>query len=144
MIFTKKPDIFKPIFEVTGCFLENIDSEILMLQRQNTKWEPLTWWAPAWKVKNWETINQTMKREIKEETWIYIKEDKLNYFWKFYVKYTKYDFIYHKFYIRLDKEHKIILDYKEHKWFKWVYPMDALNLNLIEDEDFCIKAFYKI
>lgn len=46
--------------------------------------------------------------------------------------------------VDLSKKPEISLNPIEHKDSKWVSPEESLKMNLIPDEDFCIKAFYKI
>ena len=69
---------------------------------------------------------------------------KLNYFKKLFVKYPESDFEYHIFHYKLKHRPDIKLRLEEHKNFKWVTPSEALNFNLIEDEDECIKLFFNI
>ena len=34
------------------------------------------------------------------------------------------------------------IDFNEHKGFTWVTPSDALKMDLLKDEDSCIKLIY--
>lgn len=141
MLHTKKPEIFKPKFEVVSCFVE-YRNEILLLLRQDHKSEPNTYWVPAGKINQWENIDVATKREIEEETWI--TEIDLEYFRKVYVKYTNYDFIYHMYSTKLQQEPEIKINLEEHKSYIRKTPIEALRENLIEDLDVCIKMFYNI
>jgi len=85
-----------------------------------------------------------MVREIQEETGFLFHSSQLSYFRKVYVKYPEYDFVYHIFHIKLDKNQEVIINHKEHKDFKWTSPENALNISLIQDLDACIKLFYEI
>ncbi|HII39310.1 TPA: hypothetical protein HA318_04900 [Candidatus Micrarchaeota archaeon] len=44
--------------------------------------------------------------------------------------------------LRLKERSEVVLDEGEHCSFQWVLPRDALQLQLIEDEDACLKALY--
>ena len=139
MIYSKKPEIFNPRFEIVSCFVE-FQGEFLLLLRQDHKSEPNTYWVPAGKVWDEENILKAIEREIFEETWLSNLE--IKYFDKVYVKYDNYDFIYHIFHSKLDILPEIIINPDEHKSYIWRNPRESLEENLIEDEDECIKLFY--
>jgi 8-oxo-dGTP pyrophosphatase MutT (NUDIX family) len=141
MLYTEKPEIFNPKFEVVSCFLE-YKNKILLLLRQDHKNEPNTYWVPAGKIDSWEDKDTAIYREIYEETGL--KLNNLSYFKKVYVKYPTYDFIYYIYSKFLDKEPKIKINIEEHKKHIWETPKNALNQNLIQELDTCIKMFYKI
>lgn len=141
MLYTEKPEIFNPKFEVAGCFVE-YKNEILLLLRQDHKNEPNTYWIPGGKVWAWEKIDVAIRREIEEETWI--EEVDLKYFKEVYVKYPTYDFIYHMYITKLEQEPEIKINPEEHKSYIWRMPIDALKEDLIEDLDICINMFYKV
>jgi len=69
MLYLEKPKVFVPKFEVVSCFVE-YQNEFLLLLRQDHKNEPNTYGMPAWKVEKWETIDEAIKRELYQETWI--------------------------------------------------------------------------
>ncbi|EKD66070.1 MAG: hypothetical protein ACD_49C00067G0056 [uncultured bacterium (gcode 4)] len=141
MIYTTKPEIFNPRFEIVSCFVE-FQGEFLLLLRQDHKSEPNTYWVPAGKVWEFEDIREAIEREIFEETWLTNLD--ISYFDKVYVKYDNYDFIYHIFHSKLDKLPQITINPDEHKSYIWRSPELSLCENLIEDEDWCIKMFYWI
>ena len=143
MIYKEKPQEYNPKFDVVSCFVE-YDGEILLLHRQDNKPQGNTWGAPAGKVDTGEQILDTMVREIIEETGIVIAPEQLSYFGKFYVKYPEFDFNYHIFSTRMDKQHDITISRKEHKEFRWMTPEDALKMTLVPDMDACIKEFYNL
>lgn len=140
MISKNKPDNFTPKFEVVSCFVEYKD-EILLLLRQDHKPQPNTYGVPAGKVDPGETIRKAMKREGKQETKINLHGAK--YIDKLFVRYDDYDFIYHMFVKTLKKELKIEINIEEHKSYTRVNPKKALEMNLIQDLDECIKLFYQ-
>jgi len=143
MIYTKQPNNFSPKFEIVSCFVED-QGKILLLLRQDHKPEGNTWGVPAGKIGKGENIFQTIIREIKEETGFNIPKSQIAYFDKVFVKYPSYDFVYHIFYTKLNKESKVKINDAEHKDFKWTTPQNSLILPLIQDLDACIKLFYKI
>lgn len=143
MIYEKKPNKFNPKFDVVGCFVE-YNWKFLLLHRQNNKPQANTWWIPGGKVDIWESIENTMIRELKEETWLELPLSKLSYFNKVYIKSEEYDFVYHMFSLKLNTNIDIILNLNEHKDFNWISPKNSLNLPLIHDLDNCIKLFYII
>lgn len=143
MIYLNKPKNFNPKFNVVSCFME-YNKKILLLHRQNYKPGGNSWGVPAGKVDTDEKILEAIIREIQEETGLTLISSQLFYFKKIYVKYPNYDFIYHIFQTELNKKQKIVINYEEHKNFKWILPQKALEMNLIPDLDACIKLFYKI
>ena len=139
MIYANKPEQFTPKFEVVSCFVECND-EILLLLRQDHKPEPNTYGVPAGKVDEGETPMQAIQREVWEETGIQLTDP--THFEKLYVKYPDYDFTYHIFHKRFDEKPNVIINPNEHKHHRRTHPKKALELDLIEDEDACIKLFY--
>lgn len=144
MMYEKQPDNFNQKLEVAGCFLENIDGKFLVLLRNDNKPQGNTWGVPSGKVDNGETVGDCILRELFEETGNIFEKENLNYFKKFYVRYDEYDFIYHIFHIKLDKEISVVLEEGGHKDFKYVTPEESLKLNYIQDFDECVKLFYGI
>ncbi|MDP3026269.1 MAG: NUDIX hydrolase [Nanoarchaeota archaeon] len=143
MIIEKPSKYFKSDCEVVGGVIEH-DGKILLLHRQDHKPEGNTWGGPSGKIESNETPEKAVIREIKEETGIKIGERQLKSYGKLFVHYPNYDFIYYLFYIKLENLPEIKIENKEHKNFIWVRPEEALKMNLIEDEDFCIKQIFKI
>ena len=143
MIIEKPSPDFKSVCDVAGCIVEH-DGKILLLHRQDYKPEGNTWAGPSGKLENNETPEKAVIREIKEETGINIEDKQLKNFGKFFVYYPNYDFIYYLFYTRLENIPEIKMESKEYQDFKWIEPKEALKMNLIEDEDFCIKQVFNI
>lgn len=142
MIYETLPEGFNPQFEVVSCFVEQ-EGRILLLHRQDHKTEGNTWGVPAGKVEAHETLLEAIAREVREETGFTIN-NKISYYSKIFIKYPKYDFVYHIFHMAQNEKREAQLDYKEYKGFKWATPKDALKMNLIMDLDACIKMFYKL
>jgi 8-oxo-dGTP pyrophosphatase MutT (NUDIX family) len=140
MISKNEPENFIPKFEVVSCFVE-FDNKILLLLRQDHKPQANTYGVPAGKIDPGETAIQAMVREGKEETQISL--DNITYIDKLYVRYPDYDFIYHMFHKRFDTQPNITINPNEHKIYIRKEPKEALEMNLIQDLDECIRLFYK-
>ena len=74
----------------------------------------------------------------------FIKHKEYKYFEGYYVRYPKFDYIYHVYHLPVLKKPRIDLKMDEHKNYKWIKPKDALKLDLIPDEDMCIKYFFNL
>lgn len=142
MIYLEKPENFNSKFDVVNCFIECGD-EILLLHRQDHKKQPDTWCLPGGKVDDGETVPAAMVRELAEETAVELPESQLKYVEKFYAKYPGYDYIYHLFKTRLEVKPEVATNSEEHKDWKWVTPMDALSMKLIQDGDAVLKHTYE-
>jgi len=81
-------------------------------------------------------------REVREEIGVELPPEDCTYFEGYYVRYSDYDFVYHVYHVTLKEEPALTLNPAEHKDFRWLTPQEALTLNLIQDEDACIKWFY--
>lgn len=141
MIYEEMPGDFDSAFEVVSCFVEH-NGKILLLHRQDHKPQGDTWGGPAGKIDEGEDIHEAIRRETEEETGIFLKDP--IYFKKLFVRFPEYDFVYHIFHEMLDELPEVKLCKTEHKDFNWISPRDALGMNLILDEDFCIKLFYDL
>lgn len=149
MILDPIPNDFSPQFEVVGVIIE-CDGRILMLERNPDKPEGGTWAGPGGKIVEdedgyrLETDYEAVVRETKEETGIVLDTSKLSRVDHGAVRYSDYDFFYTAFYIRIHVLPSVVLHSCEHTEFLWVTPIDALNMNLIEDEDYFIKKVFNL
>ena len=141
MIFLEKPEQFVPKFEVVSCFIEH-NTKILLLHRQDHKPQGGTWGVPAGKIEEGEDERGALVREIKEELGLVIERDTPDFVSKVYVKFEQYDFPYHMFRLKFLEKPLITVNFKDHKRYAWVSPKEALDMNLIQDEDACIKLVY--
>ena len=143
MIYSRKPKDFKNELEIASCFLE-YDGKMLLLHRADHLPQGNTWASPAGKIESSETPIQAVIREVLEETSFAILHEKdLLYLGKVYVRYPDLKFVHHMFRLGLDYQPKILLSH-EHKDFNWVTPAEALKMDLIPDQDNCIRLFYKL
>ena len=143
MISRTEPDNFKKKFDVVSVFIEH-GEEVLLLHRQDHKPQGNTWAMVAGKVDEGEDLLAAMVREVEEEIGLKTNLENYKYFEGYYVRYPGYDYIYHVYHLPFEDRPEINLNTKEHKDHIWIKPEEALKLDLIQDEDTCIKWFYKI
>ncbi len=134
---------FNKKFDVVSVFIEH-NGEILLLHRQDYKPQGNTWAMLAGKVKVNEDLLHAMVREIKEEVGLKVSEKDLKYFEAYHVRYPEYDYLYHIYHLPFKERPVLKVSVGEHKDHCWIKPADALKLNLIQDEDSCIKWFYGV
>jgi len=142
MIYLTEPENFNPKFTLVSCFIEYND-QILLLHRQDTKFEGNTWAIPAGKVGLGEKISEALCREIKEETGIIINALEVKQIRKVFARRSGIDFIDYMHHVILRESKKIVLSQKEHKDSMWVDPIKALEMDLIPDGYTCLKLFLK-
>jgi len=142
MIYHERPENFAPKFDVVSCFFEH-DGKILLLLRQDHKPQGNTWGVPAGKVENGETVATAMIRELEEETGVKTTPNLIRFAHMVFVRYPEYDFNYHIFHLSSAEEIFVNIDPSAHKKFAWVTPREALEMELIQDEDACINLCYK-
>ena len=144
MISKTKIENFKKKFDVVSVFIEH-NGKILLLHRQDHKPQGNTWAMLAGKVdEDDRNLLDALIREIKEEIGLTIKQEDCKYFEGYYSRYPEFDYVYHVYHLPLKEKPIIDLNLEEHKDHRWVTPEEALKLNLIPDEDVCIKWFYNI
>ena len=141
MIYKTKPDGFVAKFEVASCFLE-YKGKILLLLRAPHKPQGKTWGVPAGKLEKSEDKIGAVVRELREEIALTALPSSLTYVRSVYVRYPQYDFLYHIFRLLCVIRPEICINTDEHSKYRWIQPRSALALNLIPDEDLCIKLVY--
>jgi hypothetical protein len=82
-----------------------------------------------------------MQRELQEETGI---EACPHFFKTTYVAYKAYNMLYHMYHIHLGALPTITINPVEHQSYIRRTPFEALQENLIQDEDVCIRMFYGV
>lgn len=142
-IYLEKPNNFNPKIEVVGCFLEYED-KILLLHRQEHTSQGNLWGIPGGKLEKLETPLNAAIRETLEETGFDILKQPISDLGKVYIKYPTFDYIYYMIKCKpVELPGSVKITFNEHKGFTWVTPDDALKMNLMLDEDDCIKLIYK-
>jgi 8-oxo-dGTP pyrophosphatase MutT (NUDIX family) len=143
MIFDIEPENFVPSVEAVGCFVE-YDGKILLMRRHQDKPYGGTWCVPGGKLDKNEDMIAGIVREAREEADLNINSSSLEYIKKTYLVYPSHHLIYHVFKVVLDTLPVIKLKLDEHTEYLWVTPVTALTMDLIPDEDYCIKQAYQI
>jgi len=144
MVYEEKPIDFIPDMEVVGCLVE-CDNKILLLLRQDNKREGNKWGLPGGKIEKMDDyIEEAIIREIREETGLIINKSELTFHKKFFITHLSFSFFYHYFNLKFKKIPNIIISENEHKEFAWMTKEEALNKQLVADEDYCIKDYYGI
>lgn len=142
LVYLEKPEDFIPKKKIVACFLEYQD-KFLILHRQENKAHGNTWAIPGGKLEKGETPIEGIIREVKEETGFDISKQDIALVGEYCIRHPGFDFVY---YITkcTPAEHpgSVKINFDEHKGFTWVTPSDALQMNLMLDEDTCIKITY--
>lgn len=139
MISKERPEGFEPNFEVAGCYCEH-EGKTLFLQRHSLKGYGNLWGIPAGKREPDEKPIQTAAREILEETGISLLTNEMRTIGLYFVEYPEYKFIFHTFHAHVP-DNKVNIKQDELQSFAWLTPEEALELDLVPDEDFCIADF---
>lgn len=129
-IYETPPKGFKPKVNVSGAFLF-FGGKFLILKRDISRPQPLTWGIPSGKQEGKEIPIDTLLREVEEEVGLKLKKSKVKKITTLFVNHPDLDFCYHIFYSHLSKKPKITLDLKEHSEAKWVTYNEAIKLDLI-------------
>lgn len=134
---------FKPRISIAALYIE-YEGKILLLHRQETKSQGNRWGIPGGKVDKGETPLQAVLREAKEETGYDFSGQSIEDLGTVYIEYNDKDhFNYHMFRVKFAGDPAAVkINFKEHKGFTWVTPLDGLKLELIQDEDACFKLTY--
>jgi 8-oxo-dGTP diphosphatase len=119
----------KQIKVVAGLILQN--NKLLICQRPNFKDHPLKWEFPGGKIKNDETNEETLVREINEELSINILnyEELISYNFD-YKDLKKQVFIY--FYLVNNFSGKVLNNF--HKELKWIEIKDIREYDFLEGD----------
>jgi 8-oxo-dGTP pyrophosphatase MutT (NUDIX family) len=142
MISKIRPKNFNPKFEANGVYLI-LDGKILVLKRSEDEETFGKWCMPGGTLDKDEDPKEALVREVKEEIGVTIDKKKIGNIAVVFVSNPKLSFLYHMFKYELDRLPKIALN-DEHSEYRWVTPQEALKLDLIEDEDECLKLAFNI
>src|SRR3972149_10539004 len=106
--------------------------EVLLVKRAlNDTWSPGKWEFPGGKVDFGEDLNESLKREIKEETGLDVSIKEPLFFWDNPASLKKYEGLIHVilfFECSAPINSKVVLS-KEHTDFKWITLNDLKNSN---------------
>lgn len=143
MIHLIPPPNFNPKFDVVGAYI-TANGKLLMLQRSAVEEEANTWGQPAGKLEIGEDPLRAMVRELKEELGLIVAAEDLKFFRTLYVQFPTYDITYHMFGLELEEDFAVTLDPNEHQAHAWVAPIEAMQLNLIPNNEQTIKLFFNL
>ncbi len=142
MIYEIKPGNFEKEIDVAGCFIE-YDKKILLLHRLEHKTNGDTVGLPAGKMLANETLNQTIIREVKEETGIDISTLPIKFIKSVHIRHEGHDLVFHMFKLALNNLPEVIINPEEHKNFYWLTKEEILERNdLIHDLKQCLTSYY--
>lgn len=143
MFSTQKPENFTSDFEVVGCYPE-YNGKILFLLRHKDKIQGETWCVPGGKVDEGETLAEAALRELQEESGIVATEQDIQFFQTVYKVTPNFSYTFTIFSLKLLSLPHITISPTEHTEFVWVTVQEALQMNLIEDEDKCLELLYDL
>lgn len=142
-LYFQEPKDFNPQVEVACLFVE-YQGQFLMLHRQDCKSQGNLWGVPAGKLDPYEQPLDAALRETKEETGMDLYHNEVNYVGKVFLKHPIGDLIFHMFKTEIASNPDLVkIKSSEHKGFTWVTPEDALQMNLVLDQDTCIKHVFE-
>lgn len=144
VVWKDRPADFEPRCEVAACFIER-DDQVLFLHKLDGKSQGNTWGIPGGKLEKGETALQAVVREVKEETGIVLLPASVKHVGTVYITNTvrnNFSYIYHMFQATYNGSRAVSINPEEHKGFTWVTLCDALKMQLMDDEDTCIKLVY--
>jgi len=136
--------------DIVGCHLV-YNGKVLYVRRNPKKAQGNLWGSPAGKVQEGEDRISAIKREVKEEIGLELKDEDLEYLktWKVVFNSQKKgctykSFSYSLYKVILDEEPNITLRNEELFEYGWFTPEEALRLPLVEDEDLVIKDIWNL
>lgn len=143
MYFKIPPKGFKYDLTSVTCIIEH-DGKILLVRRLPGKVQGNRWGVPGGKVEAGEKLEDALSREIFEETGIRIDPTDLQPIGAAYVRYPEFDFANHQYRATVAERPEVKLREDEHNDFAWVTPEEAMEMDLILDQDRCFKEYYGI
>lgn len=134
MLHSTPPPGFESRFTVVGACLEK-DGKVLLLKRAAHKPQGGTWCLPAGKSEAGEDPEEALVREVYEETGITLDKGRLGPPRTWYVVWPDSSFVWTVFRVGMDGDELITLRADEHEAYQWATPREALDIELIEDQD---------
>ena len=143
VIYHEPTEQFKPRIAIAALYIE-FEGKILLLHRQEAKSQGNRWGIPGGKICKGEPLLEAVIREIAEETGYSLDPEYVHHIATLYIRVPNFDFQYHMFDYQkeISSPGAVKINFAEHKGFTWSTPQDALNMNLITDEDICIEITF--
>ncbi|MCB9798263.1 NUDIX hydrolase [Candidatus Nomurabacteria bacterium] len=121
----------KSKLRVAGCFLEH-KGKFLILYRPKGVIDADTWGLPAGKVEQGESDEESMVREIFEETGVQVDMQALRFLEDYHFDFPDLYLEFLTFRVILEESVNIVCNPREHAAFKWVTPEECYAMsNLI-------------
>jgi 8-oxo-dGTP diphosphatase len=140
MFLLKKNKDFISQRDVVICYLVHND-QMLFLRRALDKFKGGFWTAPGGKRENNESLDDSVVREIYEETNVVINKKDISFIDKCYIKHDDFHFTMHIYKTQLTKKPDIILN-NENIEYAWKSVQDAKKLKLIEYASDCLDLTF--
>lgn len=141
-VYDKRPKDFFPKVEVAAVYL-NVNGKLLLLELSANKQEQGKWGVPAGKLEIGERPVQGAKRELLEETSVYIEtENSFHSLGELYIRKPEIDYTYHLFGINLENSPTICLS-SEHCSYQWVSRFEAENLPLMNGAKQALDTYFQ-
>lgn len=140
-----KPDINKQ-FTAVKALIVNKNGEILLLQESDTyedgtQYSRTRWWLPGGRVNTGESRQDALKREVKEEAGLEVKEYKPFYVGEWYptVRWEQRQILGVYFLCRIgDYNVELWADHEKHVW---IAPHDYIKYQTFPPEDKAIQYY---
>lgn len=140
-IFEKKPDDFNAKVDVAAAYIE-VDGKVLLLQLSEKKEYSKRWGVPAGKFEYGETPENALRRELFEETGIFLStNNSVHSIGQLYMRKPEIDYVYHAFKVDLKNIPEIVLS-DEHIAYSWVNIDEAKKLDLLDGAEEALQ-FYR-
>lgn len=141
-VFLSSPEDFIPTMHVASCYI-TCQGRLLVLQTAPHKAFGGSFSAPGGKLEPSESPLAGVLRETFEETGLLLDSREVQHHTTFYVRYEKFDFVYHVFVIRLtDQPPQITLSPNEHISYVWVLPKELSSLPLMPAAYECFQKIF--
>ena len=143
MTTKEKPEHFKSCLKVAGIIAVHQERVLLLKRALYKKFGAGQWAFPVGKVEDGEHFSDCAIREFKEETGISLVDTNIQYLSTYYhspevdptlqLEYVLYEF--------LSEDRPVIHINDEHSEYEWFTFNEALRLDLIDGELFCLKDY---
>ena len=138
VFLTPQEDFKGSNLHVVAAFIKASD-RVLFMKVAPHKWHPNQWAIPGGKVKDGESLDQAISREIKEETSL---ELDYRFIKTVYIRSEYTDFVYHMYEATVPHVINDIPLTREHTDLAWWTLEKALQQNLMTNEAECIRIAY--